>query len=83
MVCNIEPAPAVTQAAAKATWHHAKTGRSAEALQRILEAESALFDAQKITTPAYHLNRVRRCPEEKDRQVGRRHNGSKWSFVDS
>ncbi|MEZ5879434.1 MAG: hypothetical protein R3D35_02020 [Nitratireductor sp.] len=61
---DIEAATAIAHTAAKASAHHAETGRHDEALRHILEAEPALFDAQKLTTLATYLNRIGRYQEE-------------------
>ena len=55
---DIEAATAIAHAAAKAAAHDAEAGRSDNALQHILEAEPALFNAQKLTTLATYLSKL-------------------------
>ena len=61
---DIEAATAIAHTAAKAAAHHAETGRTDEALQHLLEAEPALFDAQKLAALATYLSRIGKYQEE-------------------
>jgi len=61
---DIKAATAIAHAAAKAAAHHAEYGRSDKALQHILEAEPALFDAQKLTTLATYLSKLGKYQED-------------------
>lgn len=55
---DIEAATILAHAAAQAASHHAETGRLDQALQHILEAEPALFDAQKLVALATYVNGI-------------------------
>ena len=66
---DIEAATAIAHTAAKAAAHHAETGRTDEALQHLLEAEPALFDAQKLTTLATYLSRIGKYQDDEARQT--------------
>lgn len=55
---DIESSAAVAHAGAKAASHHAAAGRADKALQHILEAEPALFDATKLVTLATYVKGV-------------------------
>ena len=55
---DIEGAATLARAAAQAASHHAETGRLDQALQHILEAEPAIFDAQKLISLATYLSQI-------------------------
>ena len=65
---DIKAATAIAHTAARAAAHHAETGSTDEALQHILEAEPALFDAQKLTALATYLSRIGKYQEGGARQ---------------
>ena len=57
ITADIETAAALARTAARAASHHAAAGRFDKALQHILEAEPALYDAAKLVTLATYVNR--------------------------